>query len=212
KQNGRDIQNYQLFNEVRNQYYKENKTKKEYPAATGIGKAHRGVSIDFCAIKESSGVKAYSINNEKQKAPYAYAQYVLVGESPEGKKEKQAPQFERAKLLSTPHADVLFLSGTASIIGEETIGAGDLEKQTEITAQHLNTLQDYQNLIKYSQSVSFSRGEYVYLRVYVKNISDMRKAKILCISHFGESVPMAFVLADVCRDNLLIEIEGEVKL
>jgi enamine deaminase RidA (YjgF/YER057c/UK114 family) len=212
RQNGCDIQNYQLFNEVRNQYFKEFRTKKEYPAATGIGKSHRGVSIDFCAINENRHVKAYSVDNEKQITPYAYAQSVLVGESSDGTKVKQAPQFERAKLVVTPLANTLFLSGTASIIGEETIGVGNLEKQTKITAQHLNTLQGYQNLSNYCQSFGFTRGEYVCLRVYVKNASDMRNAKMLCASYFGESVPMAFVLADVCRDNLLIEIEGEVRL
>ncbi len=212
KLNGCIYQNYQLFNEVRNQYYQRYRTKKEYPAATGIGKAYRGVSIDFCAVVENQHVRAYSINNDKQITPYAYAQNILVGESSNGTKVKQAPQFERAKLVVTPQANALFISGTASIIGEETIGIGDHEKQTEITIQHLNALQRDRNLKEYFRSVELSNKEYVYLRVYVKNIDDMTKVKKLCKAFFDESVPMAFVLADVCRDNLLLEIEGEVAI
>ncbi len=46
-----NCQNYQLFNEVRNDYYTRFRKVKSYPAATGVGMMHGGVILDFCALK-----------------------------------------------------------------------------------------------------------------------------------------------------------------
>jgi len=50
--------------------------------------------------------------------------------------------------------------------------------------------------------------KYSYLRVYVKNRSDISVVRELCTKHFGD-IPATFVQADICRDNLLVEIEAE---
>jgi len=45
------------------------------------------------------------------------------------------------------------------------------------------------------------------LRVYLKRREDFPKCKAICKRRFGP-VPVIYALADVCRPELLVEIEG----
>ncbi len=55
---------------------------------------------------------------------------------------KHAPQFERALLIANRKEAVLHISGTASIIGQETVGKDDIEKQTIVTINNMGLLSD----------------------------------------------------------------------
>ena len=45
------------------------------------------------------------------------------------------------------------------------------------------------------------------MRVYIKNQEDYQKTRAVCEDRFGE-VPTIYAVADVCRPELLVEIEG----
>ncbi len=202
---GRDLQNYQVFNEVRGLFYKHYRTRKDFPAATGIGVKVPGVSIDFFAVKPlTEGVSTAPVNNRKQQNAYVYGQEVLVGSVPATSVVKQPPQFERARLFSTSSESTLFISGTASIIGQETVGLGDVKEQTCVTIENIEELRRAALELQSDGALRYS-----LLRVYVKNEEDFPVVQQICKNHFP-GVPMAFVQADVCRDNLLVEIEGEM--
>jgi hypothetical protein len=51
-------------------------------------------------------------------------------------------------------------------------------------------------------------GKFILLRVYVKNQDDFIKVKAICRERFPD-VPSVFIESDICRDNLLVEIEAE---
>ncbi len=46
------------------------------------------------------------------------------------------------------------------------------------------------------------------LRVYIKKQSDFKSVKEIC-SRVYPGVPAVYIEADICRDNLLVEIEAE---
>ena len=46
------------------------------------------------------------------------------------------------------------------------------------------------------------------LRVYIKKDEDFNKVKEICRRSYPD-VPSVFIKADICRENLLIEIEAE---
>ncbi|WP_291858723.1 dioxygenase [Marinilabilia sp.] len=202
---GRNLQNYQVFNEVRGRFYRQHRTRKDFPSATGIGVKTPGVTIDFFAVQLlGDSVATSAVINRKQQNPYVYGQEVLIGSAPVKKAAKQPPQFERARLLRMPGSATLFLSGTASIIGQETVGIGDVEEQTRVTIANLEELS---RSVEESQKTDAWR--YSLLRVYVKNEEDFSLVESICKAHFPD-IPISFVQADVCRDNLLVEIEGEM--
>ncbi len=203
------LQNYQIFNEVRSEYYSRYRTVHGYPAATGIGMGLNGVIIDFCAVQADGSVQIKGLSNPNQVNAYEYGQIVLKGIKETGKPKKQPPQFERALLFATQKSPVLYISGTASIKGQETIGIGDVEKQTLVTIDNIKKLADLQMIKEITGKGTEYALRYTLLRVYIKYQKDFGVVRKICEEMFP-SVPAVFIQADICRDNLLIEIEAEL--
>ncbi len=203
-----ELQNYQIFNEVRSENYHKYRTVHSYPAATGIGMKFGGVTLDCCAVKTEKNLKIIAIDNPEQIRPYDYGQQVLRGKLLEGKKIKQPPQFERAVYISDDLYSTLFVSGTASIIGQDTIGIDDVEKQTVVTIENISRLTDTTRIGHLTGNPDPNLGNLILLRVYIKYQADFMKVKTIC-KHYFKDVPAIYIEADVCRDNLLVEIEAE---
>ena len=203
------FQNYQIFNEVRSEYYHRYRSVSGYPAATGIGMGLNGVIIDFCAVQADGSVQIKGLSNPNQVNAYEYGQKMLKGIKETGKPKKQPPQFERALLFATEKSPVLYISGTASIKGQETIGIGDVEKQTLVTIDNIKKLADLQMIKEITGKGTEYALRYTLLRVYIKSEKDFGIVRKICEEMFP-SVPAVFIQADVCRDNLLTEIEAEL--
>ena len=208
---GAETINYQIFNEIRHQYYKKYRTVKGFPAATGIGNRFNHVDIDICAIQATQEeLKDFAIENPNQVNPYQYGQQVLLGVPILSQKIKHPPEFERAKLVVTGDLIRLFISGTASIIGQETIGIGDVEKQTYCTIENIEKLTDFHHVRASYPELPQGSFQYNFLRIYIKGRMDLQQVKSICLRKFP-NVPMVFVIVDICRDELLLEIEGEMQ-
>ena len=205
----RPRQNYQLFNEIRGEYYSRYRTVPGFPAATGIGADWNGVTIECMAVTSNQGLTTVAINNPMQLNAYKYGQEVLKGEPQTNGKQNQPPQFERARLMANDQGSRLLISGTASIIGQETIGLNDVVAQTRVTIGNIERLASESNLKAHYPQLKTVPGKYTYLRVYVKNQEDIPVVKAICRDYYGE-VPMAFIKADICRADLLVEIEAEM--
>jgi hypothetical protein len=203
------FQNYQIFNEVRSEYYNRYRTVHGYPAATGIGMGLNGVIIDFCAVQADGSVQIRGLSNPNQVNAYEYGQIVLKGIKETGKPKKQPPQFERALLFATQKSPVLYISGTASIKGQETIGIRDVKKQTLVTIDNIKKLADLQLIKEITGKGTEYALRYTLLRVYIKYQKDFVVVRKICEEMFP-SVPAVFIQADICRDNLLTEIEAEL--
>jgi len=202
-------QNYQIFNEVRNEYYTKYRSARSYPAATGVGMMHGGVILDFCALRPADETTIFPVENPHQVNAYNYDQQVLKGTSPGGKNLKHPPQFERALLISNRSEARLHISGTASIIGQETVGVGDIEKQSYVTIENMTLLSDIERLQKTNARIHPVERKYSLIRVYIRNSDDFPMVRKICAQSFP-GVPALFVNADICRDNLLMEVEAEV--
>jgi len=202
------LQNYQIFNEVRNEYYTRFRNIDGYPAATGVGTKYGGVILDFCAYKSLDDVKIIAVNNPNQVNAYSYGQMVLKGEADKGKSKRHAPQFERALLISNEMEVILHISGTAAIIGQETIGKGDIGQQTVVTIGNIQKLTDNVRIGALLNDTLEYDVKYSLLRIYVKESGDISTVRMVCCSHFPQ-VPAVYVEADICRDDLLMEIEAE---
>jgi enamine deaminase RidA (YjgF/YER057c/UK114 family) len=209
-ENSRTYQHYQLFNDIRQYYYGMYKQKAAYPAATGIGMDFGPVTIDFCAIQKKDSTRIIDLSNPNQMNAYCYGQDVLAGSPSRENERKKAPLFERAKYIDAENGNGwAFISGTASICGENTAGLNDIVTQTLITMDNIECLTSMDNLnIK---PVSAMMKKYSYFRVYVKDPNDISPVMELCRKQYPNT-PILYVKADICRDNLLVEIEGEAFL
>jgi enamine deaminase RidA (YjgF/YER057c/UK114 family) len=206
---GRLRQHYQMFNETRSHFYNLYRSRTDFPAATGIGMLYLGVCIDSFAVTGNENLKIIPISNPIQNESYQYEQQVLVGAPDCSLPQNQPPQFERAKLIMLNNVSRLIISGTASIIGQETVGIGNVEEQTRITIQNIAILSNVETLKAQCPDIKNIPTNYSYVRVYVKRKEDISKVREICFNYFGE-VPSTYVVADICRDNLLVEIETEL--
>jgi hypothetical protein len=104
---------------------------------------------------------------------------------------------------------MIFISGTASIIGEKTVGINNPAEQTKVTIQNILQLYSTERLLHITEKQLMPK--YGHALVYVKNRSDFTAIKRMVKSFYG-TMPVVYILADICRDDLLVEIEGKVVL
>lgn len=200
-------QHYQIFNDVRSKFYQKAKFENGFPAATGIGTDFGGINIDFIAAKLGSKKSIIGVKNPVQHDAYNYSEKVLAENSAMIDFCKTTPKFERAKVLITPEGKWLFVSGTAAITGELSSRQSCIKQQTEMTIQNIQRLISPENLHNYGIDCN-GKVTLQYLRAYIKYKNDIPQVKEICRKHFPQ-IHIAYVVADVCRPELLIEIEGE---
>lgn len=186
-------QHYQTFNNARGDFYVRADWPEGYPAATGIGANLGGILVDAdAALFHDSACFATSIDNKLQVAAHAYSDGVLET----ARQKKTTPKFERAKSLTFDGRRVIYISGTAAIRGEESLKGVGLERQLHITMENIAHL--------------IGNARLDMLRVYLKYKSDYAQAERL-MNTYELDIPISYMWADVCRDELLIEIEGIAK-
>lgn len=198
-------QRYQEFNNVRSVAYGKAFIEDGYPAATGIGMSHGGVIVEFVAVK-SKDAYTQPVDNPEQISAHQYTEKVLVGEACT---LKATPKFERARYLRYRDKKMIFISGTASIIAEETVGVGNAAKQTAVTIENIQRL--FSSSVLNAIPDEVKNPIFKHARVYVKNKKDYAAIRKVVKEAFGD-LPVVYILADICRDDLLVEIEGKVIL
>ena len=194
-------QNYQEFNDARSIFYSNSNWNNGYPAATGIGTGAGGVMVELCAIKGEECANL-PIDNPLQIAAHNYSQQVLDGKVVELLGERTTPKFERARLLGK----TIFISGTAAIKGECSNCSTDAVEQAAETMEIMNRLTSKENI-----PTANSGSQYELLRVYVKRECDIPAVR----EYMHHNYPAArkhYLVADICRPELLIEIEGIARI
>ena len=198
-----DGQNYQLFNDSRSRFYNSCEWSNGYPAATGIGTQYGGVVVVFDVMRNSNE-SSHAIDNPLQISAHAYSQQVLI--NPDKAQHKTTPKFERARhVICADGSQMLYISGTAAIRGEESCQAG-IEEQTALTMENIAKLAEKETLEMYGVK-NAAELEYKMLRIYLKHNINLEVVKNWFKLHYP-TTPKTFLLADICREELLIEIEG----
>ena len=101
-----------------------------------------------------------------------------------------------------------WISGTASIVNSESVHPGDAAMQTEQTIDNIEHLIARENFARHGvPGAGAELSDLAKLRVYVKRPEDYEACREVCERRFG-SLPTIYAQADVCRPELLVEIEG----
>jgi enamine deaminase RidA (YjgF/YER057c/UK114 family) len=202
-------QRYKELNRARADYYQDILFLAEYqrgplrgptfPASTGIGATGRELHASILALASNrSDVIARSVENPRQTSAYDYARSY----SP------QSPRFSRAMALSCGPDCLIFVSGTASITQSESRHHGDAVAQTHETLDNVEALISEANLARHDlPGFGTSLAGLGVVRVYVKRPDDYARVKEACTLRL-HGAPITYTIADVCRPELLVEIEG----
>lgn len=204
-------QNYQVFNDVRAIFYGIDSWPLGYPAATGIGVFYGGVIIDFIAADYEKGAQIASIKNPKQVDAHQYSEEVLIGGAISSCDKKAPPKFERGKLVRIGSGANILVSGTAAIIGQDTTVNNNVGDQTQTTIENIMELVSKSNINNNVHGINIDQMKFIQVRAYVKFAKDIPIVRELCQKEFHEA-PIVFVEADICRGELLVEIEAIVDI
>jgi chorismate lyase / 3-hydroxybenzoate synthase len=185
---------YRHFNSARQLAFRSSghATLSAVPAACALGSpAGSPISIYFLAARQ----RPKMIENPRQTAAYHYPP----------KFGRHSPLFSRACVLSESAGTNLFVSGTASIVGYETIHRGDVVAQTRETITNINALLEEANRVVGPARYSLDG---LKLKVYVRHPSDLGAVETTVAGCVRASTPVVYLQADVCREDLLVEIEA----
>jgi len=157
-----------------------------FPAATAIGHhADPGLLQVYLLATNRPGTR---VENPRQVSAWQYPRQ--YGRTP--------PSFARATLL--PAGDVLAISGTAAVVGHASAHAGDLDAQLRETMRNLDALLESGGL-----PAGLDGG--APLKVYVRHEADADRVRSFAATHFPRA-PLLLVRGDICREELLVEIDG----
>lgn len=198
-------QNYQQFNDARSHFYAHGDWHNGFPAATGIGTTAGGVIVDCNFLYNSDSLRVFPLDNPLQVAAHAYSRQVLLDGIP--CITPTTPKFERAKAIVSNRHTFVYISGTAAIRGERSLMGMDIQEQTRVTIENIEYLISEKNFSEAHGRVGYRQPQLQSLRVYLKNASDQKVAAEK-LQELLESYDAVFLQADVCRDELLIEIEA----
>ena len=162
------------------------------PAASGVGSVSREILIYFLAARDA-GIQ---VENPRQVSAFHYPpQY-----------GPQSPAFSRAMVKEWDTGKHLYISGTASIIGHESQHGDNLLPQLTESLRNMSALV---KSAKTKHGVGIhTLAELSQIKVYVRDGQDHAAIRSHIDAQLGDGVPAIYLGGDLCRKNLLVEIEG----
>ncbi|GMR17995.1 MAG: pteridine-dependent deoxygenase [Gammaproteobacteria bacterium] len=188
------LERYRSFCMGRYQAYAEHdpEFEKHLPAASGTGAKEKIMTLYFIASQESG----IPIENPRQTSAYHYPLQYGV----------RSPSFSRAIIKEFGGQRQLLISGTASIVGHESRHQGDVEGQLGETLSNIDALLEH---TRTSQGIDFCAGENKPLyKVYIRNSDDYPLISQKLNNKLGDRASIMYLNADICRSDLLVEIEA----
>ncbi len=203
------LQRYQEMNRARTDFYRDIRFGEKarpprgagtiYPASTGIGTSGAKMAMAGLALdSQRPDVFLMPLENPRQTPAYDYQAHY----SP------QSPKFSRAMAVIQGHFISTLVSGTASIVNAKTCHPGDSARQTEQSIENIERLIAPENFERHGlPGAGAALRNIAKLRVYVKHQEDYEKCREVCERRLP-GVPAIYLLADICRPDLLVEIEA----
>lgn len=194
------MERYRAFCQGRAQAFFDDRHYGELflPAGTGVG-CHSGpVAIIFQA---RAAVAPLNLENPRQMPAYHYPRQY----------GPKSPSFARATLVPD-QPPVIYVSGTSSILGHETVHAGDIDRQTLTSLDNIAYLISSENLARYGQHQGATLHDLDQIKVYVRHPHHLEAVRTICQRAFAPAAQVVYLGADICRVDLLVEIEAVARL
>jgi chorismate lyase/3-hydroxybenzoate synthase len=160
-----------------------------YPAASAIGvrDGHRVLQVCALAARRAGA----TVENPRQVSAWRYPrQYGPT-----------APGFARA-MRAPAQPPQLYISGTAAVVGHASHHANDVAAQLD------ETLANISSLLAAAGSAAVLGGAHSILKAYVRRAADAELVRERLHARLGADTPLLILLGDICRAELLVEIDG----
>ncbi len=179
---------YMVFNAGRFQSFQEEYQSPEwFPVASGVGHAGEALVLH---LLHGDGLPS-PVDNPRQVLPAEYSE--KFGDLP--------PAFVRAATIQADHGECILISGTASVVGEDSAHVEDFDRQLEETLDNLAMVVD-------ACQAGRTPADLGHWLVYLPESS--RKTEVLAAMDRrwpGHRCEVEFRAQRLCRPELLVEIE-----
>ncbi len=162
------------------------------PAGTGVGGGpDTGLRVTLLASRQAPRV----IENPRQVSAFRYPRQY----------GPQSPSFSRATTIGNGRGELLFISGTAAIVGHDSLHAASIEGQVG------ETLRNWQSLFDACERQCGARpslANEAWYRVYLRHPEHLDITRELLGVNGLPLERVHFYRADICRRELLFELDG----
>lgn len=182
------------------------------PAATGVGGHTDELYVSVLAAKPSVAIAHYE--NPRQISAYDYPRQY----------GPRSPSFARSTRIERGGEALLLLSGTASIVQHESLHIGDLEAQCAETCRNVSALLDSvcQGSARAARNSGGGNGPgnpahreravNIATRLYLRNPVQLIAMQSAFRREFADVCEPVILHSDICRRELLMEVEGLFRL
>ncbi|HYH40479.1 MAG TPA: hypothetical protein VD867_00730 [Burkholderiales bacterium] len=161
------------------------------PAACALGSRSGPLVVYFLAAR----APGRRVENPRQVSAYHYPEQY----------GPRSPTFSRAMLTASRENPLLFISGTAGIVGHETLHVGNAAEQARETVANLLAVIEEARRTGLELA---SAGAGLTLKAYLRRPEFLPAVREALAAAFGARAEVIFLQADICRTNLLLEVEG----
>lgn len=191
------LENYRRFCRGRSLAFEEKfggAFQRILPSASAVGAVAGTLAIGFLAGR----AEPRHFENPQQVPAFEYPRE--YGPRP--------PSFSRATAVVTEQGRQIFISGTAAIRGHAVVAVNDLDGQLACTLENLSVIGAAAGV---GADLGASLGGRRTFKVYLRHAADLRRAQDWLgreLLRPGDTV--AYLQADICRSELIVEIEAVV--
>jgi chorismate lyase/3-hydroxybenzoate synthase len=197
---GDGLDRYMVFNAGRYEAFDRGPSRASEAFGPSIATAASAVGVagsDLVIHGLASDAPGIPVENPRQTSSWRYSR--RFGPMP--------PCFARAVVTTLRARPTLLIAGTASIVGEESLHEGDVDAQLAETLRNIGAIITAA-LTASSTSVQEPFARLVHLRAYAttEDVARQVRRRLEACSPNARSIEV--LRAQVCRPELLLEIEG----
>jgi len=166
------------------------------PAATAIGAppGEHALQVYFLA----GALPGLDVENPRQVSAWRYPRQY----------GPRSPLFSRGTILTLDGPRQFLISGTASVVGHETHHENQVADQLRESVRNVRRLLDEGHRLMGDSRARLARDG--LLKVYIRDPADFGLIRQTFETEIPAEIPRIYLQGDICRENLLTEIDGVV--
>ena len=168
------------------------------PAATAIGSRAEEPALQVYFL--AAALPGLDVENPRQVSAWRYPRQY----------GPKSPLFSRGTILRLNGSQQFLISGTASVVGHQTHHENQVANQLSESLRNVQSLlEEGHRLTGDSHARLDSDG---MLKVYIRDPADLELIRKTLDAEAPAAIPRIYLQGDICRENLLTEIDGIVSL
>lgn len=168
------------------------------PAATAIGSPADEPALQVYFL--AAALPGLDVENPRQVSAWRYPR----------KYGPKSPLFSRGTIMRLNGSQQFLISGTASVVGHQTHHENQVSNQLSESLRNVQSLLDEgRRLTGDTQARLDGNG---LLKVYIRNPEHLDSIRQTLSAEGPANVPRIYLQGDICRENLLTEIDGMVSM